>query len=104
MPIFRMLCNKCGHEERKLMAKPLPWHCGVCEEGQLHPQLPSSINTVTKEMKDARRGVSHTKGLKQQLTKRMNDHHDKHDVVQKIDEFGIDDTKRLGWDKKVKRT
>lgn len=80
----RLECKQCGNTmERK---------------------LPTSINAVTKEMKDPRRGVSHSKGLKQQLTKRMNDHHDRHDVIQKIDEFGVDDTKRLGWDKKVKRT
>lgn len=104
MPVFRMLCDSCGTEKKKLMKKPEWYLCDVCTTGKMQPQLPISTSSVTKELKDPYRGVSHVKGLDKQMKKRMSDHHDRYEVEAKIDEYGINDAKRHGWDKKVKRT
>jgi hypothetical protein len=33
----------------------------------------------------------------------MRDHHDKYELAEKIDKHGMDDAKRNGWLKKVKK-
>lgn len=103
MPVFRMICDNCGLEKRKLLQKPLPFLCSACSTGQMQPQLPESTSSTTMETKDPYRGKSLPKKHAESMKKRMNQHHDKYEAERKIDEFGIDDAKRLGWDKKVKR-
>ena len=104
MPVFRFKCDMCAMETRKLVRKPEQFSCDVCAQGKMEPQLPKSTNSTTKEMKDARRGISHPKGLQQQLKSRMTKHSESHELAEQIDRFGTDDAKKLGWDKKVKRT
>ena len=104
MPVFRMVCDSCGIEKKKLLRKPEWYLCDVCTTGKMEPQLPKTVNSVTKEMKDPRRGVSHPKGLDKQLKSRMTKHADSHELAEQIDCFGTDDAKKLGWDKRVKRT
>jgi hypothetical protein len=55
------------------------------------------------ETRDAYRGVQVKKGLDQQLKKRYNDHHDRHELERKIDQHGLEDAVRSGWTKKVKK-
>lgn len=103
MPLFSYYCIGCDKTFKRLLKDRK--ESVICSCGDhLTPELPTSLNAVTKELKDPYRGVSHVKGLKQQLTKRMNQHHDSYEVAQKIDEFGVDDAKKHGWDKRIKRT
>lgn len=103
MPVFTYYCLGCDHEFKKLVKNKDEEVIHSCGD-HLKPQLPKTLNTVTKELKDPYRGKSLQKGHKEMMIKRMNQHHDKYEAERKIDEFGIDDAKRLGWDKKVKRT
>ena len=100
MPIFRFACPACKTEIRQLIKTDVIERILCSCGGFMERQLPSS---VTKEMKDPHRGVSNEKGLKEQLTKRMRDHHDRHETAEKIDRHGMDDAVKLGWDKKAKR-
>lgn len=103
MPIFTYYCLGCDDEFKKLVKNKDETVIHSCGD-HLKPQLPTSISTVTKELKDKHRGVSHVKGLDKQLKKRMNDHHDRYEVAEKIDEHGTTDAKKFGWDKRIKRT
>lgn len=104
MPVFRFQCLVCEQDFKKLLPKRQAVACpGGCNR-ELDPLLPESTNSTTMEMKDPHRGKSLPKGHREMMMKRMNQHHDKYEAERKIDEFGIDDAKRLGWDKKVKRT
>lgn len=103
MPVFTFHCTQCNIEFKRLLKKSEDVPCkGACNY-MLSPLLPTSVTTQTMEKKDPYRGVSLPKGHKKSMTKRMNQHHDKYEAEQKIDEFGVDDAKRLGWDKKVRR-
>lgn len=103
MPIFTFTCTQCKLEFKKLLKKSADVTCvGSCGY-MLSPQLPTSVASVTREMKDPYRGVSHVKGQEQQMKARMRQHHDRHEVEAKIDEHGIDDALKHGWTKKVKR-
>lgn len=103
MPVFRFACLLCDDSWKKLLSKRSDIKCpGGCNR-MISPELTSEVASVTKELRDPHRGVSLEKGHDKMMKKRMNQHHDKYDAERKIDEFGIDDAKRLGWDKKVKR-
>lgn len=103
MPLFRFVCDNCGLEKRKLVPKAVAYLCSACSTGQLQPQLPENVASQTMEMKDRNRGKSLPKGHQQLAKKRMSQHHDRHEIERKIDQYGIDDARRFGWDKKVKR-
>ena len=102
MPVFRFYCIGCDKEFKKLVkSKHSEVICGCGDH--LKPQLPETVATVTKELRDPHRGVSLPKNHERTMKKRMNQHHDRYEVEQKIDEHGIDDARKFGWDKKVKR-
>jgi hypothetical protein len=65
--------------------------------------LPTEINTLVYEMKDKHRGTQLRKNQEQKMRKRMNDHHDRNEVTEKIDKHGMDDAVRNGWLKRVKK-
>lgn len=102
MPIFKFTCANCEHEFKALLAG---WQTTPCEKCQkeLYPNLPTTVSATTFETKDSYRGTQVKKGLDQQLKKRMNDHHDRYEIEEKIDRHGIDDAIRLGWTKKAKK-
>lgn len=104
VPLFMYECAGCGKKTKRLVksysTEKLTCGCG----GSLDRKLPESVSAVTKELKDPYRGVSQTKGLQQQLKKRMTQHSEKHDLERQIDEYGVDDARKFGWDRRVKRT
>lgn len=103
MPIFSFYCMGCDKTFKKLLKnKDEEVICGCGDH--LKPQLPTSTTSTTMETKDPYRGKSLPKKHAETMKRRMNQHHDRYEAAAKIDEFGIDDAKRLGWDKKVKRT
>lgn len=102
MPVFTYYCIGCDVTLKKLVKNKDETVIHSCGD-HLKPQLPANVASVTKELRDPHRGVSLEKGHEKMMKKRMNQHHDKYEAERKIDEFGIDDAKRLGWDKKVKR-
>lgn len=105
MPIFILKCNKCEFTQEKLIAvKDLKEtvKCQKCTQGTLLRQLPRNISSITYETKDAHRGVQHRKGQKEMLTKRMREHHDRYEIEEKVDKFGLDAANKHGWVKKRK--
>ena len=77
--------------------------CEICGRGTLLRELPLNISSTTYEVKDKLRGIQHPKNLEKQLKVRMNNHHDRHEIEEKIDRHGLNDAKKFGWTKKVKR-
>lgn len=102
MPIFTYHCSGCNVTLKKLVKNKDEAVIHSCGD-HLKPELPTNVSSVTMETKDPHRGKSLPKKHAESMKKRMNQHHDKYEAERKIDEFGIDDAKRLGWDKKVKR-
>ena len=102
MPVFKYVCPDCGKTHRKIHAIRKESYACDCG-GVAVPELPTTTNSVTYETRDSRRGKQTRKGIDQQLTKRMRDHHNKYEIEEKIDKFGLDEAKKHGWDKKIKK-
>ena len=65
--------------------------------------LPVDISTLTYELRDKARGTQLRKNQEQKMRKRMVEHHDRNELAEKIDKHGMDDAKRYGWLKKIKK-
>jgi hypothetical protein len=65
--------------------------------------LPIEVSTATYEMRDKYHGKQLRKGQAERMRKRMNDHHDRNEVTEKIDKFGMDEAVRHGWLKRAKK-
>jgi hypothetical protein len=65
--------------------------------------LPTELSTAVYELRDKARGVQLRKNQEQRMRKRMNDHHDRNEVAEKIDKHGMDDAVRNGWLKRIKK-
>lgn len=107
MPIFKFACKTCGYEEEKLVRRSgdatVYAYCAVCDGAPImERQIPTTTSSITYETKDAHRGVQHRKNQKEMLTRRMRNHHDKYEIEEKIDRFGLDEAKKHGWLKKRK--
>lgn len=102
MPIFNYKCLKCD-KTREVLIRGSADPEVRCECWEImERQIPTTTSSITYETKDAYRGVQHRKGQKEMMTKRMRDHHDRYEVEEKIDKFGLDDAKKHGWLKKRK--
>lgn len=104
MPMFRFLCPHCQNIQLRL-SKASQSEIG-CEvegcDGIAVKQLPLELSTQTLEMRDSHRGVQLPKNQERKIKERMTNHHDKYDVAEKIDKYGMDEAKRNGWLKKGK--
>jgi putative FmdB family regulatory protein len=105
MPVRNYQCIDCGFPYRKLLQggddkKAVCPECGTVNE----PELVSSVSATVYETKDKRRGKKHMKNQEGLMKKRMREHHDRYELAEKIDKYGMDDAKRYGWDKKIKKT
>jgi hypothetical protein len=106
MAIYNYLCDKCEEKKRKIKSikefNPRDTHPCDCG-GTLNYELSSNSNSLTYETKDSFKGIDSVKGLDKQLKKRMRDHHDSYELEGKIDKHGMDDAKKFGWDRKIKK-
>lgn len=104
MPVFIFRCPKC-HSEQELITsvKTKEVECEMCDAMAVR-QLPRKLTTTSYEMRDPHRGVQLPKGHEQSIKKRMREHHDQHELIEKIDKHGIDDAIKFGWDKKLQKT
>ena len=103
MPMFHYSCGTCDTTKRGLGKRGETRECPSCG-GIMQPQLPKELNSVTMETKDAYRDVKHFKNQAALLKERNTKHHDKYEIAEKIDKYGMDEAKRHGWDKKAKQS
>ena len=102
MPLFQYSCTGCAKIIRKLTSKRQDFI--ECDCGQKATfLLPTSVNTLVFEVKDPNTGKAVRKGIKEKLQDRMNKHHDRYMIEEKVDKYGLDEASRLGWTKKIKR-
>jgi hypothetical protein len=92
---------KCGEEWQRLH-KDEDDTCPKCGR-YARAKLPTELSTLVYELRDKSRGTQLRKNNEQKLRKRMNDHHDRNELAEKIDKHGMDDAQRNGWLKKVKK-
>jgi hypothetical protein len=101
MALRKFKCNKCQTEWSKLMTgtgSDCP-NCGLSAVAL----LPVEISSTVYEMRDKYRGSQVKKNQEQKMRKRMNDHHDRYELAEKIDKYGLEDAKRYGWLKRQKK-
>ena len=103
MPLFTMVCTKCKREAEHLVRAKESVQCSCGNPEPMERKLPTTVSTRTLELKDPRRGKLLPKNLDRQLKKRLNEHHDKYEVAQKVEEHGMNDALKFGWVKKYKR-
>lgn len=99
MPVFRFLCDSCGTEFMKLLpgkVSVFPCACGK----DAGAKLPKTNSTVVYDTRDRYHGKKVKRNIEKQLKDRSREHHDRYEVAEKIDRFGMDDAVRLGWLKK----
>jgi predicted nucleic acid-binding Zn-ribbon protein len=101
MALRNYKCESCEHEWKRIQQGTYS-ACPKCGLVNI-AALPTEINTLTYEMKDKHQGKQLRKGQEQKMRKRMNDHHDRNEVAEKIDKHGMDDAQRHGWLKRMKK-
>lgn len=101
MPLHKFYCQKCGKTFEKLVKKP-EFECPE-GHGKLEASLPESFSSMTMETKDKHRGVQLRKNQDRMMTKRMREHHNKYELEEKIDKYGMDEAVKQGWLRKVKK-
>lgn len=101
MPIFTFNCE-CGNSYKELAKAGEEVKCDSC--GKINTAaIPSAASTIVMETRDSYRGKQVKKGNEAQLKDRMNRHHDKYEVAEKIDRFGMNEAIKHGWLKKAKK-
>lgn len=100
MALRKFKCASCGHEWSRLKVKEDA--CPSCT-AQTKASLPTEISSTVYEMRDKYRGAQVKKNQEQKMRKRMNDHHDRYELAEKIDKYGLEDAKRYGWLKRHKK-
>ncbi len=101
MPLRKFSCKSCGHAWDRLI-KGKDDKCPECGTDS-KALLPTELSTAVYELRDKYRGTQLRKGQEQRMRKRMNDHHDRNEVAEKIDKHGMDDAVRNGWLKRIKK-
>lgn len=106
MPFYNYKCPSCGATkvDLKSMSEFDPNETFDCKCGdQLVYQMSDKINSTVYETKDHYRGVQLPKNQDKNLKERMREHHDKYELEEKIDKYGMKEAMRSGWLKKVKK-
>jgi len=76
---------------------------GMCScGGETVRQMSSSTTSTVMEMKDRYHGKQLRKNQDRVMKKRLVEHHDRYELEDKIDEFGLEEAVRGGWTKKGK--
>ena len=101
MPLRKFECSKCPTRWDRIIkgSEDKCPNCGALTK----TELPKELNTMVYELRDKHRGTQLRKNNEQKLRKRMNDHHDRNEVAEKIDKHGMDDAVRNGWLKRMKK-
>ena len=103
MPLYRY-ATKDGKEVTKLMRYKDRTDT-ISVDGEIYTlQLPKTTSTTVMETADTYHGKKKRKDVEKQLRTRMVDHHDKYELAEKIDKYGLEEAMRLKWTKKIKRT
>lgn len=101
MALRNFKCENCKTEWQRIITHDSA-NCPTC--GVLNKAaLPTELSTAVYELRDKARGVHLRKGQEQRMRKRMNDHHDRNEIAEKIDKYGMEDATRHGWLKKIKK-
>jgi putative FmdB family regulatory protein len=101
MPTFTYNC-KCGNTFTDLAKASEVVKCPKCGEGNA-PSMPSRVSATVMETRDKYRGKQVKRGVEKELKERMRKHHDRYEVAEKIDQFGMNEAVKHGWLKKVKK-
>lgn len=101
MPLRKFECQNCGEQFERII-KGKESKCPKCGADN-QAKLPTELSTAVYEMRDKYRGTQIRKNQEQRMRKRMNDHHDRNEVAEKIDKHGMDDAVRNGWLKRIKK-
>lgn len=101
MPTFNYECQ-CGESYSELAKADEKIKCPKCGTENL-PKLPKGGAMQVMETRDRYRGKQVRKNNEALMKDRMNRHHDKHEVQEKIDKFGLNDAIKHGWLKKAKK-
>jgi putative FmdB family regulatory protein len=102
MPSFKYICKECGHSYKDLAKHDELIKCPKCGHENT-PSLPSEMSSAVMQTLDPNRGKQVRKGVSAELKDRMNRHHDRYEVAEKIDKHGIKDAVRNGWVNKAKK-
>lgn len=101
MPRYTFKCHDCEREKKEIVESTV--ESMDCECGNfMFRQLPTTVNSSVMETLDPHRGKQVKKNLDRQLKERMNNHHDKYEVEQKIEQWGTNDATKHGWFKRRK--
>lgn len=104
MPVFRYKCSSCGQEWRDITSGAnSSSHCPKCNALETNVKMPSGGATVVYEIKDKHRGKQIKKGIEKQLKARMTEYSDRYELAEKIDKYGLNEAKKHGWLKKLKK-
>lgn len=101
MPTYNYECE-CGNQFKELAKADEKVKCPACGVENL-PALPRNGAMGVMETRDAYRGKQVRKNNEQQMRDRMSKHHDRHEIHDKIDQFGMNAAEKHGWLKKVKK-
>lgn len=104
MPLRNYKCSGCDEEYRKLLQSEASqdYPCPKCGNSNF-PLLPATVNARVYETRDKYRGKQLMKNHERIQKKRLRDHHDRYELEEKIDKHGMNDAKRYGWLKKIKK-
>ena len=98
MPVFTFECS-CGKEFKKIESsdtKHIECTCGGVASRKIKTNVSTSVYE-TRGNKKVKRNVE------KELAKRSKQHHNKHELEEKIDRHGMGEAIRNGWDKKIKK-
>lgn len=101
MPLFRFKCS-CGKEYKKIVPRDrLEVKCTCGKKAKR--SLPSEAHSTVYDTASRYHGKKAKKGIAKQLKERSRVHHDRYELEEKIDKYGIDDAITHGWTKKIKK-
>lgn len=103
MPVFNFKCEQCEREWKDLVKAGENSNCPNCKK-EVPSLMPKAASTVVMETPSKLQGKKIVKGIDKMLKDRSDQHLRKYELADRIDEHGLDDAKRLGWLKKIKRT
>ena len=101
MPVFTFNCV-CGESYKDLTKPDVKVKCPKCgiENSAI---TPTGSSTMVMETKDSYRGKQIRKNQDRMMKDRMRQHHDRNDIAEVVDRYGIKHAERHGLLKRAKK-
>lgn len=95
-------CQNCGTEFKAITTPNKDKSCPKC--GTIcTPALPKNGIVEVMETLDQFRGTKAAKNLDKMLKQRKHEHHEKYEISEKVDKWGMDEAVQNGWLKAQKK-